>query len=309
MPNPAPTLASRARGALLGHAAGNALGVPTEFLGTPQAILERFPGGVTEIQPGAADPWDDDLALTVRLAEELLEPEVSLERLAGRWIAWMEQDGRGIGLWTRTALRHLSTHGSPPASTGGQAGNGSVSRCLPVALATLGSPRNLVSGSYHTAALTHPDDRCTWGAVAVNVAAHCLLRGINDFLPEVLDALRQNEAPAELIEAVGRVPVEKRHDLPVVGAHAGYVVHTVEIALWFAYHEHDLERGLIWLANAGGDTDTNAAVAGALMGARDGDGAIPARWIDRLCEVDRLRTLAHRLVGLAPEQQAAEERG
>jgi hypothetical protein len=45
------------------------------------------------------------------------------------------------------------------------------------------------------------------------------------------------------------------------------------------------------------------------MGARDGDGAIPARWIDRLFEADRLRHLAHRLVGLPPEQQATDGRG
>jgi ADP-ribosyl-[dinitrogen reductase] hydrolase len=301
MPRPAPDLSARARGALLGLAAGNALGVPAEFLHTPEAIAARFPGGLRDIQPGAAAPWDDDLALAVALAEELLEPDVSLERLARRWIEWMNRDGRGIGVWTARALRHLATHGSPPASSGGQAGNGSVSRCIPVALATLGSPGNLVSGSYHTAALTHPDERCTWGAVAVNVAGHCLLRGIRDFVPEVLDVLRTNQAPEELTEAVRRVPVERREDLPVTGPQAGYVVHCVEIALWFAYHEPDLERGVTWLANAGGDTDTNAAVAGALMGARDGDAAIPRRWIEALHEQPRLRAIANRLVGAAPD--------
>jgi ADP-ribosyl-[dinitrogen reductase] hydrolase len=297
MPRPLPDLPGRARGALFGLAAGNALGVPSEFLHTPEAIAARFPGGLRDIQPGAASPWDDDLALAVELAEELLESEVSLERLAHRWIEWMNRDGRGIGVWTARALRHIATHGSPPASSGGQAGNGSVSRCIPVALATLGSPGNLVSGSYHTAALTHPDERCTWGAVAVNVAAHCLLRGIRDFLPEVLDVLRTNQAPQELIAAVRRVPVERREDLPVAGPQSGYVVHCVEIALWFAHHEPDLERGVTWLANAGGDTDTNAAVAGALMGARDGDAAIPARWVEALDGQARLRGIAHRLVG------------
>ncbi|MEO8032465.1 MAG: ADP-ribosylglycohydrolase family protein [Gemmatimonadota bacterium] len=306
MPRPTPDLPSRARGALLGLAAGNALGVPTEFLGSAESIAARFPGGVRDILPGAAEPWDDDLALSIGLAEELLEPEVNLERLATRWIEWMRAGGRGVGIWTGIALQHIATHGSPPASTGGRAGNGTVSRCIPVALATLNSTRNLISGSYHTAALTHPDDRCTWGAVAVNVAAHCLLRGITDFLPEVLDALTRNQAPADLIQAVRRVPLKKQEQLPVTGAEAGYVVHCVEIALWFAYHEPNLERGLIWLANAGGDTDTNAAVAGALMGIRDGDGAIPVRWLDRLHEADRLRALAHRLIGLVPEQTAPE---
>ncbi len=244
-------------------------------------------------------PHDDDLALTLILAEELLQPEMDLRRLALRWVEWSERDGRGIGLWTRTALRHIRVHDSPPASTGGQAGNGTVSRCLPVALRTLGQPVNLVSGTYHTAVLTHPDERCAWGAVAVNVAAACLLQGRRDFIPDVLKVLRTNAAPAELIAAIGRVPLERKEDLPVTGPKAGYVVHSVEIALWFAHHEPNFERGLIWLVNAGGDTDTNAAVAGGLMGARDGEAAIPARWIDALPDPDRIRALASGLVGRA----------
>jgi ADP-ribosylglycohydrolase len=73
----------------------------------------------------------------------------------------------------------------------------------------------------------------------------------------------------------------------------------MEIALWFAHHEPDLERGLVWLASAGGDTDTNAAVAGGLLGARDGEGVIPARWLSAIAERDRLVALAERLVGAA----------
>jgi ADP-ribosyl-[dinitrogen reductase] hydrolase len=296
---PAPDLASRARGALLGHAVGNALGVPTEFLETAERIVAEFPGGVRDIhrRDTPESPHDDDLALSIILAEELLEADVDLRRLARRWIEWAERDGRGIGLWTRAALRHIQVHDSPPASTGGQAGNGTVSRCLPVALRALTQPANLVSGTYHTAALTHPDDRCTWGAVAVNVAAARLLQGRRDFIPDVLEVLRANDAPEELLAAVRRVPLERREELSVVGAAAGYVVRCVEIALWFAHHEPNLERGLIWLVNAGGDTDTNAAVAGGLMGARDGEAAIPARWVAALPDPARLRDLATRLVG------------
>ena len=53
----------------------------------------------------------------------------------------------------------------------------------------------------------------------------------------------------------------------------------------------------MWLVNTGGDTDTNAAVAGALMGARDGESAVPARWLDKVVDVNRIRRLADRLVG------------
>lgn len=296
-----PDLASRARGALLGHAAGNALGVPTEFLGTAERIAAEFPGGIRELlrEDRPDSPYDDDVALTLILAEELLLPDVDLRRLAHRWAEWAEVDGRGIGIWTRTALRHLRTHDSPPASTGGQAGNGTISRCLPVALRTFQQPANLISGTYHTAVLTHPDERCAWGAVAINVAAACFLQGRRDFIGDVIESLASNQAPPELLAAVRRVPLEKREELPVVGPAAGYVVHGVEIALWFAYHEPNLERGLLWLVNAGGDTDTNAAVAGGLMGARDGEHAVPARWTEAVPESDRIRGLAERLVGVS----------
>ena len=276
--------------------------MPTEFLGTPERILSEFPGGVCDVHRADTpdSPYDDDVALTVILAEELLQPDVDLQRLAQRWIDWAERDGRGIGLWTRTALRHIRSTGTPPSATGGQAGNGTISRCLPVALRTFSQPANLVSGTYHTAALTHPDERCTWGAVAINVAAACFLRGRRDFIGDVIEVLRNNQAPEALLAAVRRVPLERKDELPITGPHAGYVIHGVEIALWFAYHEPNLERGLICLVNAGGDTDTNAAVVGGLMGIRDGEPAVPSRWIAALPEAQRLRDLATRLVGLQP---------
>lgn len=296
---PTLTLAARARGALLGHAAGNVLGVPTEFLGTPQAIRDQFPAEVRDVirRDTPESPYDDDLALTIILGDELLEADVDLHRLAMKWAEWAARDGRGVGEWTLRALRHIKTHDAPPSSTGGHAGNGVVSRCLPIALRMAGSLPNLISGSYHTAMLTHPDERCGWGAVAINLAAAAFLQGRRDFVGEVLEVLRNNEAPQELRDAIGRVPLEKREDLPVNGPSAGYVIHAVEIALWFAYHEPNLERGLIWLANAGGDTDTNAAVAGGLMGARDGEAAVPERWIQAIPDVSRIRHLADQLIG------------
>jgi ADP-ribosylglycohydrolase len=294
------TLAGRARGALLGHAAGNALGLPTEFLGTADRIAREFPGGLQDVlrRDSKASPYDDDLALTLVLADELLQSEVNFRRLAQRWAEWMRSDGRGIGIWTRTALEHIALHDSPPSSTGGQAGNGPLSRCLPVALATHQSPANLVSGTYHSAILTHPDERCAWGAVAVNVAAARFLGGKRDFIPDVIEALRNNDAPEELLSAARRVPLETKDDLPVQGPDAGYAVHAMEIALWFAYHEPNLRRGLIWLVNAGGDTDTNAAIAGGLMGARDGESAVPAEWIAAVPGAEQIGALAERLAGV-----------
>ena len=100
MPRPEVTLPERARGALLGHAAGNALGVPTEFLGTAEAIEREYPGGLREVRrrDTAQSPWDDDIAMSVHLADELLEPEPDLERLTiGGSSGWRRMAGGSAG--------------------------------------------------------------------------------------------------------------------------------------------------------------------------------------------------------------------
>lgn len=285
-----PQLLVRARGALLGLVVGNQLGVPTEGMGSAQAIREAFPLGVRDlVPPPQGSPFDDDAAMALLLGESLRERGgFDAQDVAERWVRWMKADGRGIGLTTERALR-LIEGGVEPFEAGRQtlgprsASNGAVMRCLPVALRYHDNVDKLVRVSTQQAAITHADDRCTWGAVAVNLAARELLRGNHHFLEEVLHRLEG--APRALIEAIGRVAWEPESDLPlgVEGeAGAGYVVHCVEIAFWCAVHRPSVEEALIFLAEAGGDTDTNAAVAGALLGARDGETGIPPRWLDQL---------------------------
>jgi ADP-ribosyl-[dinitrogen reductase] hydrolase len=297
-----PLLVTRARGALLGLAVGNQLGVPTEGLRTAQAIREAFPQGVRNLAPPPqGSPLDDDAAMTTLLAESLIEKgDFDASDVAQRWVQWMKLDGRGIGLTTQRALRRIEA-GAEPFEAGRlalgprSASNGAVMRCLPVALRYHDNVDKLMRVSTQQAAITHADERCTWGAVAVNLAIRELLHGNRHFLEEVLHRLQG--APRALIEAIGRVPWEEESDLPIaVAGQAGYVVHCVEIAFWSAVHRPALEDALIFLAEAGGDTDTNAAVAGALLGARDGETAIPPRWLDQLGPARRIATLAERLL-------------
>ncbi len=77
------------------------------------------------------------------------------------------------------------------------------------------------------------------------------------------------------------------------------MIHCVEIAFWFAAHARSLEEALLYLARAGGDTDTNAAVAGALIGARDGEAGIPPRWLGLIAGAEGIASLADRLIGAA----------
>jgi len=301
-----PQLLTRARGALLGLVIGNQLGVPTERLGTAAAIRNAFPQGVRDLaRPPEGSPFDDDAALALLLADSLAERgDFDANDVAQRWLNWMKQDGRGIGLTTQRALRFVERGMEPfeagraALAAGMGASNGSVMRCLPVALRYHANADRLVRVSAQQAAITHADERCTWGSVAVNLAARELLHGNRHFVEDVLHHL-EGAAPGPLLEAIQRVPWEQERDLPVaVQGEYGYVVHCVEIAFWCALHRPALEEALIFLAEAGGDTDTNAAVAGALLGARDGEACLPPRWLDQLGRASArgVSELAERLI-------------
>jgi ADP-ribosyl-[dinitrogen reductase] hydrolase len=302
-----PRLLTRARGALLGLVAGNQLGVPTEPLGTPDAIRAAFPDGVWDLLPPPKNsPYDDDAAMTLLLAESLAERgDFDDADVATRWVRWVKLDGRGAGATTRAALR-LIDRGVEPFEAGRRvleergaraaAGNGAVMRCLPVALKFHDNPDKLIRVSTQQAAITHADERCLWGAAAVNLAARELLHGNIYFVEEVLHRLG-DRPPRVLRDAINRVLREQQTDLPIaVEGEAGYVVHCVEIAFWFATHGRSLEDALVYLAQAGGDSDTNAAVAGGLLGARDGEVGIPPRWTAQLVGAAGIRQLADRLV-------------
>src|SRR5437660_7122616 len=235
-----PQLISRARGALLGLVAGNQLGVPTEHLGTPDAIRQAFPNGVTDLAPPPKNsPYDDDAAMALLLGESLLASNgFDANDVARRWAKWMKVDGRGIGMTTRRALT-LIDRGKEPfeagrlanqENPGRSAGNGSVMRCIPVALRYHDNIDRLIRVSTQQAAITHADERCTWGAAAVNLAARELLDGNIYFIDEVMHRIG-DRAPRGLIEAIRRVPWEQESDLPVaVPNELGYAVPCVEIA-------------------------------------------------------------------------------
>ena len=291
---------------MLGLVAGNQLGVPSEHLGTADAIRQAYPNGITDLAPPPKNsPYDDDAAMALLLGESLLSSQgFDANDVARRWVKWMKVDGRGIGMTTRRALT-LIDRGKEPfeagrlanqENPGRSAGNGSVMRCVPVALLYHQDPDRLIRVSTQQAAITHADERCTWGAAAVNLATRELLHGNIYFVDEVLHRIG-DRAPRVLRDAIHRVPRESESDLPIARAgEAGYVVHCVEIAFWFATHDRSLEESLIYLAQAGGDTDTNAAVAGALLGARYGEVALPPRWIDQITGVEGIARLAERLV-------------
>lgn len=251
--------------------------------------------GALAASHGAGDGSEAAVTLLRVLAEELAAGRTDLRLLAQRWVERNQLSPGRIDAETADALKYLALHHAPPERASGR-GSGPLARVLPVALAAFDSPRNLVSATYHIAALTHPDPHVAWAAVAVNVALARFVNGKRDFIPDVIEALRGNAAPEALLAAVRRVPVGRREGLPARATAETDAVAAAEIALWLAYHEPLPERGLDWLAGNGPGVAL-AIAAGALLGARDGGDAVPS---DRLpYDLAMWDVLAERLVRIA----------
>lgn len=292
-------------GVMVGLAVGNALGVPGE--GKSRETLRReFPDGLREIEAAERQRrWDDDTAQSVILAEGLLDgANLDLVDFASRLVRWANENGRGIGNLTRRVLSKLES-GTPVEDAARDvwgedgrepAGNGAVMRCAPVALRWRRSGHSLVEVTRKSALVTHYDPRCVWSAVAFNGALALSLGGGSPDLEELARLLDGAGAPAAVGEAVRRVRGCALGDLGLDDRDTmGYTLKAMQVGLWALRQKLGFKEVLVEVVDAGGDTDTNSAVAGAVMGARVGLSGIPPRWRDNIRDPDYLIELADRL--------------
>lgn len=294
---------SRAAGCLLGLACGDALGGPVEFE-ERDTIAARYPGGLREFVGGgwlrlAPGEITDDTQMTLAVARSLTADGLDMGRLTAEFLAWYRSNPKDIGNTTRAALALLDA-GVAPDEAGERvreemgdrgAGNGSVMRCAPVALRFRNDPDGLVSASLASARITHADRRCTWGAVAVNQAIVHLLHGgdVDDVCAAAIDGVDEPEVRF----AVSGAANWRREDV----RSGGFVLDTIGAALWCLLRHDDFEETAVAAVGLGEDTDTTAAVAGAMAGALYGRDAIPERWRTAVQFRDEIETLAARLVG------------
>ena len=312
-------LRDRARGTMLGLAVGNLLGLPVE--GWHHREIDRsYYEGVTDIDPReAVRPMDDDLAQAVDLGEALLEGGDYIGRFAGRLVTWARENGRGMGILTGRVIRELEVGHAPPDAarlvyeSNPIAPNGGVMRCAPVALARHRQPEMLVRDSAATCVLTHYAVTCQWSCIMVNSVIAMLLRGVEPDLPTLMSAAAADGAPDMLAAALddgipagilsaieeGTQVVPDASWLRRQQMLIGHTLLALQRGLWAVATPLDLEAALRRVVEAGGDTDTNAAVAGAVLGARYGAEAIPERWMECVPERDRIEQLADDLITLS----------
>lgn len=302
----APLNQERARGVLLGLAVGNLLGLVVE--GYPASEIRRyFPDGVSEIDRRELQrPMDDDLAQAVELAESLAHDSDVLSGFAERLVRWRSENGRGMGIMTSDVIDHLEQGlGTPGAArryweqTGSleTQPNGALMRCAPVALRYALDPQALISHTASTCAVTHYAPGAQWSCIVVNAAIAILLHDGTVSVDELASAASDDGAPSEMIEWMRATPEDISRRIEVVPM-IGHTYLAMQVGLWCLDTTDDLESGLIRIVNAGGDTDTNAAVAGAVLGARYGASSIPQRWLDCIPERDRIHSVTESLIAL-----------
>ncbi|OKJ36080.1 ribosylglycohydrolase [Streptomyces sp. CB02366] len=276
----------RAAGAVVGSAAGDALGAPFEF-GPAGVFTARFPDGAGTLCGGGGwDPGEatDDTQMAVLVAESLLECDgLDLPELFGRFRRWAAGDPKDIGLqtedvltggapWDQAAALHFQVNGRA-------AGNGSLMRASTSAVyfARAGRTRTM-EAARRIAALTH-GDRAAWEGTAV---LHELIRV----------ALAGGDPLAAVPRTLAEVHVAHRARWAEVLApdwHPGLATEfngavwpCLGTALWALRTTDRFEQALAAAVDVGGDTDTVAAVTGGLAGAVYGIGEVPARWTELL---------------------------
>lgn len=271
-------LRNRIAGVAVGAAIGDALGMPLEF--GPARPVDRL---VREMLPGRipAGSFTDDTEMALALAESLLaQRPLNPADLAQRFVAWIEGQPPDVGIHTASVLWRFAD-GEPwetavtqvQAHNPGSAGNGSVMRCWPVALAWWDDLERLLEDSVLQSRVTHPHPECNAGSAFANAAIYHLLHNV---APEdaIARALDDADMPAPLRAVIEAAPGKDRRDLP----NSGWVRHTLESAVWGLLTTHTFEDAIVNVVNLGSDADTAGAVAGALAGAAYGLDAIPQRW-------------------------------
>ena len=270
---------SRAQGALLGQLAGDALGSLVEFK-SAREISRLYPHGVRELVDGGA--WatiagqpTDDSEMALALARSIVAEQGFNPDAAGRaYVAWGQTHSFDIGGTTSQGLAALAGRGQP--STVSQS-NGALMRVSPLGIANAGQPGRAAEQARIDAALTHPHPICV---AASGCYAAAIAAGISGAGPREMWAV----AHAHAGEDVAGATVRNLLQVAQLGAPEEYQrqMGWVLIALQNAFHHlwkgNTLEDALIETVGCGGDTDTNAAIAGALLGAAQGREAIPLRW-------------------------------
>jgi ADP-ribosylglycohydrolase len=318
---------SRVIGALLGVHSGDSLGATLEFE-SHEEIARLYPTGLRDIVGGGPFGWtaghatdDTDMARGVLLAyhdHNCLGVGDDVARLAGDYfIKWLRGDWPDrrpgtypddIGGATSTGLEiYEKTRDPDRAGAGeGNAGNGSLMRCIATGLFQP-DPEKLIKESQRISKITHDDKRCTIACAAYNTIVSKLINQVNP-----AEAIKAGLSVSKTLERTSTGPVYEAIELgksldvakmakegpppELRGQLGGFVLGSLSLAIAALLDSRSLEDIVVDVVRIGRDTDTNAAIAGGLLGARDGLAGVPQHWRSILQFGDEFEEVALKLL-------------
>jgi ADP-ribosyl-[dinitrogen reductase] hydrolase len=295
---------SRFLGCLVGLAVADAVGTTLEFTtpGSFTPISDMVGGGPFNLQPGQ---WTDDTSMALCLAESLVQKQGfdATDQMA-RYVRWY-QDGYlsstgscfDIGSTTASALHRFIQSGNPFAGSIDpfSAGNGSIMRLAPIPMFFCDNPQAAIQFAAESSRTTHGAvtavDGCRYLAALIvgaltGVSKETLLAPHFTPIPGYWDT----HSLTPKIDHVAAGSFGEKQPPAIKGS--GYVVQSLEAALWAFYHSHTFQEGCLMAANLGDDADTTAAVYGQLAGAFYGIENIPDAWRMQVALRDKIDSLA-----------------
>ena len=310
-----PVLEDKIRGAIFGHAIGDALGLGAEFLSKTQ-VAEYYPSGLESYgqivrdahrRRWACGDWTDDTDQMLCILDSLLSRhEVDQLDIAYRIHQWAAGGGMGIGRTVQSVIYSPEYLRDPEAAarrvweSSGRRGaaNGAVMRTSVLGIWAYDQPDAVRRNAELVCKVTHYDPRCVASCVCVCLAISSLLGGAADIEALSVELERATTSydnrAAEFFERANQATLESLR-LDDERSGIGYTLKSMGAALWALRHATSYREGVLAVIREGGDADSNACVAGALLGARFGFSELPQEWVDGL----RYRgDLARRVDGL-----------
>lgn len=299
------TTRERFLGCLLGLAAGDAVGTTVEFKprGSFRPLTDMVGGGPFTLLPGE---WTDDTSMALCLAASLVEcsgfaPYDQMMRYC-RWMrdGYMSGNGRcfDIGNTVRAALRSFEATGEPYSGSTSprSAGNGSIMRLAPIPMFFFLDHAAAAHFSGESSRTTHGAEECVDACRLFGSMIFKALSGQNK--AEILFGDPFPFAPdtpplSPNIQAIADGTYRDKTVEAITGS--GYVVESLEAALWCFYQTDNFRDAILSAANLGDDADTTAAICGQIAGAFYGESGIPEPWRQRLAQAELIRDLAERL--------------
>ncbi|MBL9162669.1 MAG: ADP-ribosylglycohydrolase family protein [Planctomycetaceae bacterium] len=290
----------RFRGCLLGLAAGDAVGTTVEFAlrGSFNPVSDMVGGGPFGLRPGE---WTDDTSMALCLAASLLErggfdARDQMERYCRWWQdGYMSSTGRcfDIGNTVRGALMRYQQTGDPFAGSlqPHTAGNASIMRLAPAAMYWSSTVDDAIKYCGESSRTTHGAAECIDACRYLGLVLWRALWGMSK--EEILADCGEGVVTARAIRALAAGSYRWKSVDEVRGS--GYVVQSLEAALWCFWRSESFEESVLTAVNLGEDADTTGAICGQMAGAFYGESGIPRKWVERLVLASEILAMADRL--------------